>query len=433
MRKRHIILILIIIILIILIAASSFNKAGRYVKATCELPPSESINHITGTDDFIILTSSLNNNNKIHILDKLNLKPLNNINPGKINIPPVFFKGLIIVDTHNLKKNFINIFEPLTSNLLWKDQYYSKKWSYIIHEDKIYYVDVAGSIKNVNIHTKLPEWKIKIENGFYNSTRPVISGNRFYICNHDQILAINRKNSEVIYNFKIPSKAVECTFEEDIAAILTDEDNVYVVDLVQSKYIWEYKYVSLFSKSTIDIIRDQYLALLNTINLTDVHKTTRGKIITKEQQIIYVIDLFTGQAIWQKGLKYSLDINKLKKYISNNIVVIQTTGGSLTAFNMKSGNKIWRFYNKDFPTPDLPYIIDKDRVIVALEDKKGSKVYVIDKTAGNIQSKIEVPNCFKDSLDPLLDKNNIYLTCKNHSVTMIKLPESVKKLKPKKD
>ena len=156
------------------------------------------------------------------------------------------------------KQAYLYVINLKTGNILWKEKIISNKWSFVVNGKKHFYVDIGGMLKNVNYITKTSQWRIKLDKKFINSTRPVINENDLYICNDTQVVALEIKDLEVIHNFSTQNKIVSCCFNDDIASILTKNDDLYSIDLENSKMRWVYKYVTLFSKTLIITLPGDY-------------------------------------------------------------------------------------------------------------------------------------------------------------------------------
>jgi outer membrane protein assembly factor BamB len=402
------------------------------LKWSFAVPKNEEIKYLTDHESLLLLTTKEKNSDKyiIRVIKKKKAKDINTFSFQHVMRAPEFVANNILIATREnseREENNLYLINAVTGNLRWKDVNYNRHWPFYHKANSIFYVDKQGSLKNIDYSNKLPAWKLTTENGFKESTRPTLEGERFYICNGKDILVINAKNSNILHRFIAPEEAVYCSFKDNLTALVSEDDYIYLIDVEKALLMWRYKYVALFSNSIVDIIHDQYLALLNTVDLTRVERSKRAKIITNEDQVLHFLDLYTGDTLWQKNMKYPISIDKVTSSIKDKVLVIQTDSGSLTAFSLKTGNKLWRFYNKDKKTPPLTYKVKDEQVFVFVEMPGETILYIMDHHNGHIYDKIQIPNCRKDNIEPIIDERNIYLTCRSNILDTIKLPAIDKK------
>jgi outer membrane protein assembly factor BamB len=429
MGKRYFIITTIVVIMLIL-TTYSVTMTFKNVAWTYAISKNHKIVYISQSDKWLMVTTKdvKENRFKIKIFNKATSRLINTFNFNNIDKAPELFSDHVIVTTsYDAEKkqegNYIYVIDPKLKNLIWKDRYYSTNWEYILDDESVFYVDQQGALKNVRYYNKIPKWKLLIKDGFKTSTRPIVQGENLFLCNNNTILAIDKESSKVKYHFSSPAKAKCCSFNDDVTALIAYTDELYMIDLSLSKIIWSYKYVSLFSESVIDIIRKDYVALLNTIDLSGIVKSDRAKIVKTEDQILQFIRLYTGQTVWQKALKHPITISRFKEDIYNDLIVIQTSGGALTGYELSTGETLWQFYNKEETTPSLVYNIKDNRVFVFVSSKNNTMLYILNIANGNILDKIVIPNCVKDELGAVIDDKRLYLSCQNNILGAINIPK----------
>lgn len=435
MYKRFSILI-IIIILIILICNYSIRTGYKYLSWKYNIPKGELATFLSSEDPFLILTTKRNSIRKsyIHLIDKKSKKDSALFEFIKILEAPEFKNNFLFVvskDKNYSDFNDLYVINTKNNNLVWKDRIYNNKWSYIIKENSIFYVDSSGILRNIDYKNRTPIWKILSSDGFYNSTPPEIQNNKIYICNDTQILIADASTSKILHNFKTDYNTKSCVFDSDIATILMENDDIYAIDLLRSQVMWEYKHVSLFSKTTLDIAYHKYITLLNTINFTMIDKSSRAKVLNNIEQNLHVISLLNGETRWQKEIKYPTNIAQLKNFIASKNIVLQTVKGTLTAFNIENGIIAWNFYLKEGTIPHFNYIIKNDTVVLTMKKRNQSLLYLINATSGKIINYFIIPNIKNNAISPVIDEAFIYLIDKNNDIVAFDLAKTLKNKKIK--
>lgn len=418
MSKRNVFILLFIVIVITVFCFLQIST--KHLLWIYKYPKIETPKYLAQNADTILLTTSAqikhDNQSYLRIIDKMNAKLKAVIKLDSILTRPILTKNYIIVatrDNKNSNKGSIYVINNNTFNFIWKDQYKSNNWPFAIFNNHIIYVDSSGTLRNSNFNNNnIAIWKVVSPLSFSNSTKPTIRNGKFYICNSNQILAIDIKTSKVIYNFKTANKINSCSFNHNFAAVLMSTDDIYGIDLVKSKLLWKYKHVSLFSRTFLEIIKSRYIAVLSIKDLSHIKTSSRAKVINDTNRELQIINLKNGVTKWQKSFKYPINLPILKKIVKDNIIVFQTKKGSLTAFNLDNGNRIWKFYGKHKVIPKLNYTLKNNKVYLILNYQSKRFLYIINLLNGKVIDRIKITHCQKQPSKLLADNNTVYLSCK---------------------
>ncbi|MEW5821581.1 MAG: PQQ-binding-like beta-propeller repeat protein [Cyanobacteriota bacterium] len=437
MFKRFLILTIIVII-VALLCNYSIHHSYKYLNWIYEYPKGQKAQYLTQNQKYILLTTkNLNNDTSfIHFINKQNGQQLSTFKVEKVFNPPQIVNDWLIVaskENESSDSGSIYVFDLKTLNLVWKDKFISYKWAFKAYNNMLFYVDASGILRNVLVENKNIVWKVVSDSGFSNSTTPDIFNKNLYICNKNQILIMDVDTSKIIHNFKTDYDINSCSFNSEYAAVMLDNGYIYLIDFLNSLIKWKYQHVLLFSKSNIDILEDKFLGLLSTINLSQIKNTPNLKVLNRVNQIIHIIDMKSGMTIWQKDLEYPLDNTSLNTSIYQNKIVIQITKGCLTAFRIDNGFKLWQFYSKEGITPKIKYTINKNKIFLTMNGKNDGFLYVIDLRTGLLINKIKTPRFTPNSLSPLIDSEEIFLTCNNNSIAAFNINKIIKAAKKNKE
>ena len=105
------------------------------------------------------------------------------------------------------------------------------------------------------------------------------------------------------------------------------------------------------------------LALINDIDFSLLKETKRAKVISNHDQIIHILNIFTGKTEWQKELQYPIDITNMQNHMAGDTMLFQTAKGRLSAFNLHNGKQLWEFYTEKKNTPLMKYTINDEKSI----------------------------------------------------------------------
>ncbi|MGD9581342.1 MAG: hypothetical protein AB7V50_08205 [Vampirovibrionia bacterium] len=421
---KKLIIIISLILLITIIAVFKTNSDYIFPKWSHKISLSSTIEYIQEINNILIITTKDKKYSYIDILQKNNGNRIAQIKLNHINNKPTINDHYLITESKDKNNNSYGEFYVIdlqSGDLILKEQFTSKQWSFIADGYNIFFVDIAGTLKTIDIKTKKIIWKILSENNFINSTRPSVSDERFFICNNNQILALNIKTSEILYNFKTDSKINTCLFNDNTAIVATNNDYIYAIDLILSRIKWKYKFVSLYSKAFYEIINDNYLLLLNTTNYSSIKSSVRGKLLTKKSEILHILNLNNGETIWQKRFKNVKSKMPLKELITFQSLIIESINGKLTSYFLENGLRRWEFFTKN-NIPIHSYTIYDDKIFIIVDYTNKCYVYILNANDGQLINKIEIPQKNNIRFNPVVDDKNIYIVYEDNTIKAFNLP-----------
>lgn len=382
--------------------------------------------YINVTDDYLLLTTTntLNKKSSLHLFDKTNWKQISIIPLNKVLAKPEIVDNYIIVateDVYNKKVSDIQVIDAIGPNLLWKDKVLSKNWFYKAYDDSVLYIDKDGILQNVKTSTREPIWKAAFGNSFEFSTPPEIANGRFFICNNNQILAIDLKSSQIVHNFKTYDNITSCSFHNEKACLLLHNDDILSVDLSRSLILWRYRYVTMLSDSILKIVNNSYLLLLNSTNYTSLRGSNRSKLLNSYHQIFHLINLQSGQTKWQKSVQYPQYISGLISHISKNIIVFKSQYNELLATEVSTGNNIWKLKPGSLYNSYSTFTLSGNYLYLLMNRSKDSFLGILDLYTGRMRNRLTLSNCLTPPLAPVIEDNKAYVACKNSKLLILKI------------
>lgn len=402
----------------------SSKKEFDTLEWTYKIDTSETIEYLQEKNNILIATTSDKKHSYINILNKLNGNKL-----AKIELTPILYEPLIsdrylFVASKKHKDSLsgdLYVIDLNNGDLILKEQYTGNKWPFIIDGSSLFFVDISGELRNINFESKDTIWKILSDNSFMDSTKPSISNNRFFICNNNQILALDLKTSEILYNFKAESKILSCHFDNNTAIVSMNNEYIYAIDLLLSRVRWKYKFVSLYSEIFLETLNNQYLLILNSINFSSLANTKRAKVLSDTNDILYILDLNNGKTKWQKQYEKSLSHLPFSKVTSNSTILLQSINKKLGAYFLDNGLKQWEFFSSN-NKPIQNYSLWYDKVFLVLNYRKLSYIYILRLDDGLLLGKFRIPMKNNMRFNPVVDDKNIYMVYKDNTIKAFKIP-----------
>lgn len=395
-------IVLIILFSIGIIISLLMKKEYTNLEWAYQLEKSEHVEYLQEKNNILIVTTTNEKHSYINIIDKSRGNQLAKISINPVKYEPVIKGENLFVASKKpkgSKTGDLYVIDLNNGDLILKEQYSGRKWPFIVEGSSLFFVDVAGTLRNIQYESKEVLWKILSDNSFIDSTKPSISNNKFFICNNNQILALDLKTSEIMYNFKADSNILSCSFDTNTAIVSMQNDYIYAIDLLLSRVKWKYKFVSLYSKMFLETINNKYLLILNIVDFGSLVETKRAKILSDTSQILYVLDIDTGRTKWQKPFEEDQKPFSLSQVASNSTILLQSIDKKLGAYFLDNGLMQWQFFSKDEKSV-INYSLRYDKVVLIMHYTKNSKVYLLSLDDGSLLGQFIVPK--KITLDLIL-------------------------------
>lgn len=421
---KKVLLVAILIIFAGVIFYLTMKKEFNNLEWVYKLEKNEKIEYILEKNNILIVTTVKDKNSYVEIINKNDGKNLAKIKLNLLQYPPVINDNMLFVASVKSKvsnSGDLYVIDLNNGDLVLKEQYAGNKWPFIVEGKNLFYVDISGALRNIEYESKKVIWKILSDNKFKDSTKPSVSNNSFFICNNNQILALNLKSSEVLYNFKADSKILSCSFDNNTAVVSMENEYIYAIDLLSSRVRWKYKFVSLYSKQLLEIINHNYLLILNTVNFTPLVETKRAKILSSTRQVLHIINLNDGRAKWQKQFKGYKKPFSFSNIISFSTIVLPSINDKLSAYFIDNGLQQWDFFSKD-NTPINNYVLSYDKVYLVINYKTSSYIYILKLDNGSLLGTFKIPQKINTSFNPVIDEKNIYIVYKDNTIKAFRIP-----------
>lgn len=421
---KKVLLVVILIILAGVVIHLTMKKEFDNLEWVYKVKKKEKIEYILEKNNILVVSTVKDKNSFIDIINKDKGKNLANIKLNPIQYPPVISENALIVASSKSKDSDtgdLTVIDLNNGDLILKEQYAGNKWPFIVEGKSLFYVDISGSLRNIEYESKKIIWKILSDNRFKDSTKPLVSNNSFFICNNNQILALDLKTSEVLYNFKADSKILSCSFDNNTAVVSMENEYIYAIDLLSSRVRWKYKFVSLYSKVLLEIVNSNYLLILNTVNFKPLVETKRAKVLSSTRQVLHIINLNDGRAKWQKQFKYTKNPFSFSDILSNSTIILPSITDSLTAYFIDTGLKQWDFFSKE-KTPITNYVLRYDKVFLIKNYKESSYVYILKQDDGRLLGTFKISQGYNKRFNPVVDENNIYIVYQDNTIKAFKIP-----------
>ena len=232
--------------------------------------------------------------------------------------------------------------------------------------DNVLYIGFGSQFFAVDITTKKIKWTYPnsgfAKDRFYSC--PIVVNGIIYVDNGSNLLAINAQTGVLAWSTNLGGKfsSSSPTIVNDIVYIGSDNGFLYAIDAKTGSQKWKY---------------DLYKTNSNFKDV-DGNPTVIDGIVyvlsTDSNGLCVGLDAVTGVKKWSVDLPYSN--SGASPTIYNGIIYFYLGSKQITAFDAKTGNKIWEnnnfaVYKSPMVVNDIIYFSDDNGKIIALDALKG--------------------------------------------------------------
>ena len=232
--------------------------------------------------------------------------------------------------------------------------------------DNVLFIGFGSQFFAVDINTKKTKWTYPnsgfAKDRFYSC--PTVVNGIVYVDNGSNLLAINAQTGSLLWSVSLGGKfsSSSPTVVNDIAYIGSDNGFLYAIDAKTGSQKWKY---------------DLYTSKADFRDVKGNPTVTDGIVYalpSKTDGFCVALDAVTGTKKWSIDKIYgSIDASPT---VYNGIVYFYLGSKQITAFDSKTGNKLWEnssfaVYSSPMVVNDIIYFSDDNGKIIALDALKG--------------------------------------------------------------
>lgn len=244
----------------------------------------------------------------------------------------------------------------------------------VIFDNKAFIVKTSGMVYAIDLATEKTLWKKSVfaKSFIKNYKTAKISyanGNLFVINGSNQVAALSAETGEVLWVKDLLAIAISTPVSDGKNVfVLTDTNKLYALNNATGELVWMHsgvlKNTAIFGAAT-PVIYGDFL------------------VVSYSSGEIYALNKNTGESLWTQDLNlnkatssdfYLNDIDATP-LVADNMVYAIGNGGAIAAFDVVSGNYLWRKkiagITDFWGAGEFLFVINNDNKLIALSKKTG--------------------------------------------------------------
>jgi len=244
----------------------------------------------------------------------------------------------------------------------------------VVANNVIYTIDARGNLIARNINNFKLIYRKKIIN--WRNIKNLSQAKLFYDQNiiyvtsgFNEILAINAKNSDIIWSKKLNSIAISRAItDQNNLYIITNDNKTYALDKINANIKWVHsgivKKTTIFGAADPVIYKNQIISSYSS-----------GEIYILDQKDGQIIDFYELNSSRAINSNFILDDIDATPIISDDILYVIGNSGIMMAIDLKNQNKLWQknisSISNFWIAGDFIYLIDNENRLICLSKNNG--------------------------------------------------------------